>query len=79
MGVSEDSPYGFPTLSRAYVNRIRTRLLLVTDEELRNVKKLPAQVVKPIPVVQMQEIMQNTKYLLDEENITNSTSERFTG
>lgn len=27
----------------------------------------------------MQEIMQNTKYLLDEENITNSTSERFTG
>ena len=26
----------------------------MTDEELRNVKKLPAQVVKPIPVVQMQ-------------------------
>lgn len=41
-GVSEDSPYGFPTLSRDYVNKIRTSLLLVTDEELRKVKKLPA-------------------------------------
>ncbi len=52
-GVSEDSSFGFSSLSRAYVNRIRTSLLLVTDEELRFVKKFPARIVKALPVVEM--------------------------
>ena len=36
------------------MNRVRTSLLLVTDEELRKVRKLPAHVQKPQPIVQMQ-------------------------
>lgn len=62
-GVDPDGEHGFPTLSSAYVNRIRTSLLLTADADIRSSKLLPGRMKHNLPVVEVQlepEVQKNT-------------------